>query len=121
MSRFTDAQVTTALAGKRLTFTLDTDLTYEAFCLGSGLAFHMKKGATADMSYPAWLPQWIVNLIPIEGMKRALFVHDISRRIGGIPKLFTDYLFWEAMGVEGTPRFWRTVCALAVLPNASRH
>lgn len=97
-------------------------LAYEAFFKGSGWWVEAPAHFLSDgVSYPTWLPGWIVDRMPLDKMLRAAVIHDLMRRELRYPKLLGDYLFFEAMGVEGVGLFWRTVCFVAVLLNTSRH
>lgn len=120
MSRFTDAEVEVVDGGLRLV----TPLAYELFFLGSGLMVEAPSGFWSDgvsLRGPAWFQRALRRVLPIERMKRAAVVHDLTRRDLRWSKLQGDYAFWEAMGVEGVSPFWRTMATVAVLLNFSRH
>jgi hypothetical protein len=124
MSRFTRAE--TEITGKtyrgREIVRLLTPLSYEVGFLGSGMMLAAEAGFECDgVSYPTWLPAWVVNRMPLELMSRSAIVHDKARKDTRYPKLLGDYIFFEAMGVEEVPMFWRVVCTLAVLANVSRY
>lgn len=119
MSRFTDAETVLYDDGIRLL----TPLAYEMFFLGSGLIVEAPAGFWSDgvsLRGPAWFKAWLRKVMPMERMKRAAVVHDLTRRDRRWGKLQGDYAFWEAMGVDDVPGFWRTAATLVVLINGSR-
>lgn len=120
MSRFTEAQVEAFDDGIHLI----TPLAYELFFLGSGLIIEAPAGFWSDgvsLRGPQWFRRVLRRIMPIDRMKRAAVVHDLTRRDRRWHKLHGDYAFWEAMGVDRVPTFWRTVATLAVLLNFSRY
>jgi hypothetical protein len=120
MSRFTEAEVELYDDG----ILLVTPLAYELLFLGSGLIVWAPAGFWSDgisLRGPAWFKRLLLQIMPVEKMKRPAVVHDLTRKDRRWRKLQSDYAFWEAMGVEGVPAFWRTVATLAVLLNFSRH
>jgi hypothetical protein len=121
MSRFTDAETVLQDDG----ILLLTPLTYELFFKGSGLMVQAPKGFWSDGVsfpgwFPAWLKTWVKSVMPIDRMLRSAVVHDLARRDLRWRKYQGDYAFWEAMGVDKVPPFWRTVATLAVMTNTTR-
>lgn len=122
MSRFTDAETILLDGGIHLV----TPLTYELFFLGSGLMVSAPAGFWSDgVSFPAWTPTlikiWLQQIMPLEHMKRAAVVHDLTRKDPRWGKFHGDYAFWEAMGVDNVPAFWRTIATFVVILNNSRY
>lgn len=120
MSRFTKAVVVpTGLKIRgRDEILLISDIVYEVGFLGSGLKIRAPAGFTCDgVSY--W-PLWLRHILPIDQMFRSAVIHDLARKDLRYPKLLGDYIFFEAMGVEGVPMLPRLLSTIVVLCNFSR-
>jgi hypothetical protein len=119
MSRFTDAAF--AFTGKtrrgRPIMRLTTPLAYEVDYLGSGWVVAAPVGFETDGPSVPW---WAVRLLPVGMMVRASIVHDKLRSEPRRSKLLGDLIFFEAMGVDGVPLFWRLIAFVGVLLNFSR-
>lgn len=119
MSRFTDAQVrfTGVTIHGRPEYELTTPLVYEVDYLGSGWKITAPVGLKTDG--PS-VPGFIAWAIPVGKMARSAIVHDQMRNDPRRSKLLGDYVFLEAMGVEGVPLGWQLAAFVAVLFNFRR-
>lgn len=119
MSRFTDAAFTwtgNTIRG-RAEICLISPLAYEIGFLGSGWKIEAPVGFCCDG--PS-VPGWALRLLPIGKMAKSSVIHDRMRSDPRWAKLFTDYVFFEAMGVEKVPLFWRVAAFTVVLFNFNR-
>lgn len=119
MSRFTDAGwvFTGGTVRGRAVIRLLTPLVYEVDYLGSGWTVTAEAGFECDG--PS-VPFWVLPVIPLGRMARASIVHDRIRSDPRRSKFLGDLIFFEAMGVEGAPLFWRWIAFGAALMNFSR-
>jgi hypothetical protein len=119
MSRFTDAgwTFTGETIRGRAVIRLLTPLVYEVDYVGSGWLVTAETGFKCDG--PS-VPFWVLPFIPLGRMARASIVHDRLRSDLRRSKFLGDLIFFEAMGVEGVPTFWRWVAFLAALVNFTR-
>ena len=119
MSRFTDAQFrfTARTILGRCEYDLTKPLVYEIDFLGSGWKITAPIGFRTDG--PS-VPGFIAWALPVGKMARSAVVHDQMRNDPRRSKLLGDYVFLEAMGVEGVPVVWRVLAFLAVLVNFRR-
>ena len=119
MSRFTEA--TFAFTGEtvrgRPAFRLITPLVYEVDFLGSGWIIDAPAGFISDG--PS-VPHLFARFLPVGRMARSSVVHDRMRADRRRSKWLGDYVFFEAMGVEGVALHWRLVAFAAVLLNFRR-
>lgn len=120
MSRFTDAIVEETgftYPNGRVELVCVTALAYEAFFLGSGWLVTAPAGFRSDGVSASRL---ILKQLPTGRMRRAAIIHDLMRKEKRYPKLLGDYIFLEAMLVEGVPWPVAAIAFLAVLVNFSR-
>jgi len=119
MSRFTDPyfRYTGRTINGRCEIELMDDLVYEIGYLGSGWTVTAPKGTKSD---GVSIPVIVLRFMPAGKMVRAAQIHDALRSDRKKPKLLGDYVFWEAMGAEGTPFWARFVASIAVLLNFTR-
>lgn len=123
MSRFTEAafHFTGEMKNGRPLFCLTTPLVYEVGFLGSGWRVTAPAGFCTDLaSLPLWLARTGVGKRLGRQLVRSAIVHDVLRQDRRWSKLLGDYVFWEAMGVDGVALGWRAICGLAVLVNFRR-
>lgn len=71
-------------------------------------------------SLPIWFAGTRTGRRLASRIARASIVHDRMRSDREWPKLLGDYVFFEAMGVDGVALGWRLVCFAAVLVNFRR-
>lgn len=123
MSRFTEAQYTLTgeLKRGRPVVCLTTPLVYQVGFKGSGWDVTAPAGFCCDLaSIPAWILRTKFGKHLAVQIARASIPHDLMRNDRRWPKLLGDYVFFEAMGVDGVPLFLRTVAFVAVLFNFTR-
>lgn len=119
MSRFTDAVFTWtgATIHGRAEIRLLSPLAYEVDFIGSGWVVEAPAGFSCDG--PS-VPAWALRFLPVGRMARSSVVHDQMRRDRRRSKLLGDYVFFEAMGVEGVAMHWRLIAFCCVLLNFRR-
>ncbi|ADK99378.1 DUF1353 domain-containing protein [Brevundimonas subvibrioides] len=123
MSRFTDAtwRETGETRAGRPIVCLTSPLSYDVGFLGSGWAITAPEGFCTDLaSIPRLIlrTEWGQRLAG--QIARSAVVHDRMRTDRRWPKLLGDYVFLEAMGVDGVSRVSRAVAFVAVLLNFNR-
>ena len=122
MSRFTEAtwEANGETVRGRPIVCLTSPLAYQVGFLGSGWTIEASAGFCTDLaSIPAFILRtgWGKRLA--DEIARSAIVHD-RMRLGAWPKLLGDYVFYEAMGVDGVPHILRVAAFLAVLVNFNR-
>src|SRR3982751_4820796 len=109
MSAFTGPLTITELEINWRKWLLEQPLIYEVGSLGSGRVIAVPAGFITD---GASVPQYLWNVLPPWGTySRAAVIHDyllVQLQAGtphpeGTTRLACDNVFWEAMGVCGTP------------------
>jgi hypothetical protein len=120
VSRFTEA--TWTFTGQtvrgRAAIRLTSPLVYEVGYLGSGWSVEAPAGFECDG--PS-VPFWALPFMPVGQMARASIVHDRLRADPRVSKTLGDFIFLEAMTVDGVPRLARLAAFLAALLNHSRN
>lgn len=115
----------------RPVFVLKTDMVFEVGFLGSGWEVRSRAGVKTDLTslpkLPAWLERFSAGRALIryrdwiaDRLSRAAIPHDELRRDRRWPKLWTDYVFWDAATVDRVPLWLRVPATLLVLLNFSR-
>ena len=124
MSRFTTAEYTVIpnmYKRGRPMVCLDSDLVYEIGYLGSGWKLTAPKGFSSDLaSIPKRLLKYKWARKLADQIARASIVHDLVRSNKNFPKLLGDYVFLEAMEVDGVSFVKRVACFVLVLFNFNR-
>ena len=124
MSRFTEAtfEQTGETERGRPVMQLTSDLAYDINYLGSGWTVYVRKGFRTDLvSMPTWFIKLPFICKVVKAMTRSAIVHDMLRKDERHPKLFGDYIFFQALEVDGVNIWCRTLAFVAVLLNFSRH
>lgn len=122
MSRFTEArwEGNGETVRGRPVVCLTSPLAYQVGYLGSGWTIEAPAGFCTDLaSIPAFIlrTNWGERLAA--EIARSAIVHD-RMRMGQWPKLLGDYVFFEAMSVDGVALHKRLLCFAAVLLNFRR-
>jgi hypothetical protein len=100
---------------------LISPMVYELGWLGSGWIVRAEPGFRCDLaSVPAWLTRFRFGRWIADQLARPAIVHDVLRKSPNVPKLLTDYAFWEAAGVVRVPLLLRVIATVLVLLNFSR-
>jgi len=135
VSRYTAPEIE-AVPGEtvrgRPVFILKTDMVFEVGFLGSGWEVRSKAGCKTDLAslprLPAWLGDYGLGRVLIrrwawaaDRLSRASIPHDELRRDRRWPKIWTDYVFWDAATVDKVPLPLRLIATLFVLLNFSRN
>lgn len=123
MSRFTEAAYVLTGESKngRPLACLTGPLAYEVGFLGAGWTITAAAGFCTDLaSLPIWFARTRIGRRLADRIARASIVHDRMRSDAAWPKLLGDYVFFEAMGVDGVALGWRLICFAAVLVNFRR-
>lgn len=123
MSRFTDARydLTGGVERGRPVVCLTSPLAYEVGFLGSGWVVEAPAGFCCDLaSVPAWTLRFGWGRRLAARLARASIPHDLMRRDPRWSKLLGDYVFFEALGVDGVPAGERWLAFALVLMNFRR-
>jgi len=112
-------------------FVLLSPMVFEVGFLGSGWEVRAEPGCKSDLASIPRLPD-ILDRLPAgrwlirrrdwiaDRLARAAIPHDELRRDPRWPKLWTDYVFWDAATVDRVPLWLRLIATLLVLFNFSR-
>ncbi len=90
---------------------------YDIGYLGSGLSVVVADGFESDGPSVPW---WCLWFIKLGCMIKSAIIHDALRKDLRFSLVEGNAIFFAAMEAEGTPKWQRWICLLAVSTNKNR-